>query len=245
VRAPLKKPPSRRHARHVKRCAKLAFPPCLWSCPTSSSPSASVWPGQPPYSPPITTSMFGTEPKRLAVRHDGNGHSSFLPSHRPSLGAHINKDRLTTRAPHAHGWTSTWVVRVPGMQHRAFRLVLPIPPPLAAVIRRHLSRPRAALLAIFVGLLILSNVGVVLRRIAATRNEGFGWKQVIPTTVGKSDSCVFGLSELRNLYEWEVESGNYPTRRRSMFFLATFLQWDRPDRVPSQYPHTSVSRETS
>jgi hypothetical protein len=160
--------------------------------------------------------MFGTEPKRLAVRHDGNG---YLPSHRPSLGAHINKDRLTNRShSHAPGWTSVWVMRIPLMGNQPRRLVLPIPPSVAALIRRHASRPRSVIAVVFVTLLLVFNIRIIIRRIDKTRQTvTSSIDGLIPRTMNKADTCVFGLNELRSLYEWEIESGNYPTRRRSTF----------------------------
>jgi hypothetical protein len=160
----------------------------------------------------------GTEPKRLAVRHEGSaslGNASYLPSHRTQLGAHINKDRLTARADPPARWTSTWVIRIPGGSNRAIRLLLPIPSSVAAVVRRHVGRKRTAAVALIVVLLLVFNVAGMFNRVIDRHDKGFDWNEAIPNGVTKEDTCIFSLDELRTVYEWEVESGNYPTRRRS------------------------------
>jgi WD repeat and SOF domain-containing protein 1 len=154
--------------------------------------------------------------KRFNVRPDGG--NGYLPSHRGALGAHINKDRLTTgggaRGGAGRRWTSVWLVPLPCARRRA-QLVLPIPPGLAQTLRAHLARPRTLLVVCFVGALVLVNVVVITRRIADQRNKGHHWSDVVPATLAKADTCVFSLDEIRKIYTWEVESGNYPSRRRS------------------------------
>lgn len=152
-------------------------------------------------------------PNHLNVRANGNG---YLPSHRGSLSAFINKDKLTgpPHTPH-RSWMSTFYVPVPGAPSRRLKLVLPIPPFVASMIRKRFARPKAVLVSLFVAVLLVLNIAVVWRKLHTTRRPGESWGQTVTNTITKSDTCVFAADQIRNFYEWEVWGGNHPSRRRS------------------------------
>jgi hypothetical protein len=100
------------------------------------------------------------------------------------------------------------------MRARHAQLVLPIPSDYAQPIRRQLARPRRLVL-VFV-LVVAALVFASARRVANPGDSRPRWPTSVPVPgVTKPVNCVFGVGEIRNIYTWEVESGNYPSRRRS------------------------------
>jgi hypothetical protein len=171
-----------------------------------------------------------TDPSRYP---NGNG---VLPSHNSWSNAFIDKDRLTGPHPGPSGWSANWITTVPvAIGHRRFRLPLPIPPAVIAVFRKRNLKPRGVLALFLAGLFIIFNMRMLWHKLRASRNEGVGWGEAVANAVtGHESSLVLGLDELREIYEWEIKSGNYPTRRRSestnshdMPYLLTRLKYRR------------------
>lgn len=152
-------------------------------------------------------------PNHFNVRTNGNG---YLPSHRGTLSAFINKDKLTGPS-HASpkGWMTTVFVPVPGVPSRRLRLILPVPPFMSATIRRRLARPKALLVSVFVVVLVILNIVVVVRKLSQTRRMGEDWQTTVADAITQGDTCVFSADQVRKFWEWEIWSGNHPSRRRS------------------------------
>lgn len=152
-------------------------------------------------------------PNHFNVRANGNG---YLPSHRGSLSAFINKDKLTG-PPHKpnSAWTTTFFVPIPGVPSRRFKVILPLPPFLGAMIRKRLARPKALLISVFIVVLVILNISVVYRKLDYEHRTGESWPQTVTKSITKTDTCVFAADQIRKFYEWEIWSGNHPSRRRS------------------------------
>lgn len=80
--------------------------------------------------------------------------------------------------------------------------------------RKRLARPKALLVSLFVVVLVILNITVVYRKVHHTHRMGESWGQTVTNTITKSDTCVFAADQIRKFYEWEIWSGNHPSRRR-------------------------------
>lgn len=162
-----------------------------------------------------TSARRMTDPPRHT---NGNG---VLPT-----WGYIDKDRLTNplHSPPTGwwaDWTTTYVLPIPFVPSRRIRLVLPIPPGVAGVLRKRTLRPRALVLLLVAVVVVFFNVRMIWRRVNRTGNEP-GWGATVRESItGHESTLVFGLDELREVYEWEIKSGNYPTRRRSKDLVST------------------------
>jgi WD repeat and SOF domain-containing protein 1 len=104
----------------------------------------------------------------------------------------------------------TWVyVPIPGVQGRQLRVILPIPPRLYHSTLTRFGRKRGCTL------LTIGFVCALWILFAFAKRFGTENKQWPTPFQGDPPTLVFEREDLRKVWEWEIASGHYPSRRKS------------------------------
>lgn len=108
-------------------------------------------------------------------------------------------------------WTKPVLLPIPGVQTRNFRLVVPNTPRLHYYLSR-LGRRRGPLLLCFACMAMVMTVFTI--------SKGFGGHDMDPWPSTDSNhaeppTLVFRRADLQRIWEWEIASGNYPSRQSS------------------------------
>jgi WD repeat and SOF domain-containing protein 1 len=160
----------------------------------------------------------------LGTRSSGRPKLSSSSTPLPSFSDSIHeKHRLT----HSNSGLRAWFVPfdvatppVPGFVRRQrVRLYLPLP---IVQLRRRAGKTKqgtaSLVLTVFIALLMI----FALHKRFATRSKS--WPQFV---AGAPPSLVYGRSDLRRIWLWEIASGHYPSSRPCMFVSGRFV------RIPS------------
>lgn len=133
-----------------------------------------------------------------------------------------DKARLTNGLPkyssavqekmHRHTRSMSWTVPVsvpiPGVRTRRLRLFVPNPTRMQPLGLSRIGRRRGPLV---VGLLLVASLCVFF---SFARKFGPEEKQWTPP-FGESSTLIFGREDLQRVWEWEIASGHYPSKRES------------------------------
>lgn len=149
--------------------------------------------------------MFGSGPS-------SGGRPKLSTSPLPSYSDAVHeKHRLTHGNRGWQAWVAPIDVSIPGMRNSP-RVRICVPSPLLHYFRRRSGRRRGALSYIIFAILAVLMVFSLHRRFA-TRNKA--WPEII---AGPPPTLVYGRSDLRRIWLWEIASGHYPSSRPCMFF---------------------------
>jgi len=188
----------------------------------------------------------------------------FSSSHRSTNSR--ERARLTNGLPsysaavqeklYRHGRSSSWFIPlstpIPGIRSRRFRLWVPNPARIHQVSVARFGRKRGTLVLCFGVLLLVFATFAVHRRFNTTSRQ---WP-TFPT--GDPSTLVFTRADLQRIWEWEIDSGHYPSSQKSASPFAGIPEVDpcltrvrlvlfffRPAFLVLQFQKRSVSRQRS
>ena len=133
------------------------------------------------------------------------------PNGLPIISSSIHEKKL--RHARATPWTVSIFLPIPGLRGRHLRLVVPNLSILYHFTFSHFSRRRGTLV------LLLACVSIVFTVYAVAQRFGTEEKQWTPLFTGDPSTLVFGREDLQKIWQWEIQSGHYPSSRESTFFL--------------------------
>jgi len=136
------------------------------------------------------------------------------PNGLPVFSSAIHEKKL--RHSKVSSWTVSIFCPIPGFRNRRIHLILPNLSLLHHFILSRLSRRRGTLV-IFFG--CVSMVFIVFAVAQRFRTEEKQWSA--PLFQGEPSTLVFGREDLQKVWQWEIQSGHYPSRRGSGFFIVT------------------------
>ena len=134
------------------------------------------------------------------------------PNNLPIFSSSIHEKKL--RHAKATSWTISIFLPIPGLRGRHLRLIVPNLSLLHQFTFSHFSRRRGTLV------LLLACVSIVFTVYAVARRFGTEEKQwPTPLFTGEPPTLVFGRDDLQKIWQWEIQSGHYPSSKDSMFFF--------------------------
>ncbi|KAF8314986.1 hypothetical protein DL93DRAFT_2097006 [Clavulina sp. PMI_390] len=155
--------------------------------------------------------MFGATPSSTASGSAYGGRPKLSSSPLPSTysDAVHEKHRLTHGG---RGWKSWFApvdvaIPIPGNARAGPRVRLCLPAPILQYLRRRPARRRGIISYIILGIVAILLVFSLGKRFA-TRNKS--WPEII---AGPPPTLVYGRSDLRRIWLWEIASGHYPSTR--------------------------------
>lgn len=151
-----------------------------------------------------SSSGFGGRPKLS---------TSPLPSYSDAVH---EKHRLTHGTNGWRAWFAPFDVAIPGTRGSR-RVRLYMPSPLLHYIRRRPARRRGVVSYIIYAILAVLMIFSLHHRFA-TRNKS--WPEII---AGPPPTLVYGRSDLRRIWLWEIASGHYPSSRPRMSLSVSLL----------------------
>lgn len=144
--------------------------------------------------------------------------SKYLPipvklagEERPSPLPRYSSDKLQRRT-HTSLWFVPMSIAIPGIHSRRLRLLVPNTTQLHIWSRARFGMKRPAYTIIL--LLALGLSVFALSKRFLTRSKQWPGS-------GPPSTLVFKESELRRIWMWEIDSGHYPSKRKSMHSLYT------------------------
>lgn len=160
---------------------------------------------------PSSSGGFGGRPKLS---------TSPLPS--TYSDAVHEKHRLTHGNRGWRAWFAPVDVSIPGTRNTR-RVRLCIPSPLLHYLRRRPVRRRGVVSYIIFAILAVFMLFSFHKRFA-TRNKS--WPEII---VGPPPTLVYGRSDLRRIWSWEIASGHYPSSRPRMLNIYSIIFCYQPN----------------
>jgi len=146
--------------------------------------------------------------------------SIYFSNHRSTNSR--EKARLTNALPsysaavqeklHRHGRSPSWLVplstSVPGLKGRRLRLWVPNPARIHQVSVARFGRKRGTLVLCFGLFLFVFATFAMHKRFNSSARQ---W----PAFPGDPPTLVFTRADLQRIWEWEIDSGHYPSSRKS------------------------------
>ncbi|KAH8997597.1 glycosyltransferase family 32 protein [Lactarius akahatsu] len=126
------------------------------------------------------------------------------PNGLPIFSSSIHEKKL--RHAKATSWTVSIFLPIPGLR-RHLRLVVPNLSLLYQFIFSQFSRRRGTLVLLFACVSIIFTVYAVAQRFGQRRSSGGS------IFTAESSTLVFGRENLQKIWQWEIESGHYPSSR--------------------------------
>lgn len=125
------------------------------------------------------------------------------------------KHRLTHSNRGIAGWFSVVEMPVPALPGlRARRVRVCVPTPILHHLRRRPVRRRGVLSLILMTILAIFTIFSLHKRFA-TRNKS--WPEIIG---GPPPTLVYGRSDLRRIWLWEIASGHYPSTKSCAYGIS-------------------------
>ena len=143
-------------------------------------------------------------------RQNGFRDLSRSPNGLPVFTSSIHEKKL--RHAKASSWTVSIFFPIPGFRNRHFHLILPNLSLLHQVTLSHFSRRRSTLVLLFA---CVSTAFIIFAIAQRFRTEEKQWSA--PLFPGEPPTLVFGREDLQKIWQWEIQSGHYPSRRDSKF----------------------------
>ena len=146
--------------------------------------------------------------------------STYFSNHRSTNSR--EKARLTNGLPsysaavqeklHRHGRTQSWLIplstSVPGLKGRKLRLWVPNPARIHQVSVARFGRKRGTLVLCFGLFLFVFATFAMHKRFNSSARQ---W----PAFPGDPPTLVFTRADLQRIWEWEIDSGHYPSSQKS------------------------------
>ncbi|KAH9175461.1 glycosyltransferase family 32 protein [Lactarius sanguifluus] len=126
------------------------------------------------------------------------------PNGLPIFSSSIHEKKL--RHAKATSWTVSIFLPIPGLR-RHLRLVVPNLSLLYQFAFSHFSRRRGTLVLLLACVSIIFTVYAVAQRFGQRRSSGGSLFTAEPSTL------VFGRENLQKIWQWEIQSGHYPSSR--------------------------------
>lgn len=149
-------------------------------------------------------------------RASSRGRSSPLPSYSSAI-----HEKTFVNGRVQSGFFTVFPVPIPGVPGRQLRLPLPIPPRLYHSTTARFGRKRGCLILIFGCLTVLWTVFAFAKRFGTHEKQ---W----PTPFQSDTTLVFQRDDLKKIWEWEISSGHYPSKRPSALLDFLLLVFKRP-----------------
>lgn len=160
--------------------------------------------------------------------------SSIYFSSQRSASNQREKSRLTNGLPtyssavqeklhNRHARTSSWFVPVsmaiPGVQTRRLRMLIPNPARLHKGSVTRFGRKRGTTLLCMGIVLITFIIFAFHQRFGSQEKQ---WPTI--SLPGDPPTLVFSKADLQRIWKWEIESGHYPSSRKSKFLTRSDMQ---------------------
>jgi DDB1- and CUL4-associated factor 13 len=147
-------------------------------------------------------------------RQNGLRDLSRSPNGLPVFTPSIHEKKL--RHPKPPSWTFSLYLPIPGLRNRHLHIILPNLPLFHRFTRSHFSRRRGTLVLLLTCVSILFTIFAIVQRLRTREKQ---W--AAPLFPGEPPTLVFGREDLQKIWQWEVQSGHYPSSRDSAFFAGT------------------------
>lgn len=148
------------------------------------------------------------------LRQNGFRDLARSPNGLPIFSSSSSIHEKKLRHAKATSWTVSIFLPIPGLRGRHLRLIIPNLSLLHQFTFSHFSRRRGTLV------LLLACVSIVFTVYAVARRFGTEEKQwPTPLFTGEPPTLVFGREDLQKIWQWEIQSGHYPSSRESTFFF--------------------------
>lgn len=125
----------------------------------------------------------------------------------PTLPSYSSAIRQKSHRQQSGTWTTLYIP-IPGVQRRQLRIPMPIPPRLYHEVIARYGRKRGCLMIVLSAIALLWIIFALLMRFGTKEKQ---W----PTPFQSDTTLVFQRDDLRRIWEWEIESGHYPSSRKS------------------------------
>lgn len=150
----------------------------------------------------------------LPVSPRPNGHrekgrlSNGLPSYSTAV-----QEKMGSRHSHSLSWTTPITLPIPGVKTRRLRILVP------NIARFHQSSVARFGRRKGPAILCLSIFAFVFTIFALAKRFATEDKKWPTTPFGTPPTLVFGRQELQRIWQWEIESGHYPSGQKSTLFV--------------------------
>jgi DDB1- and CUL4-associated factor 13 len=137
--------------------------------------------------------------------------SIYLPKSKrgrsPELPVHTGMGREKF---HRHAYSSSWTEQIslpiPGVRTRRLRILVPKFDLLYHLATARLGHRRGPLILIFCALFLIITGFSFSRQLSTNETQ---WPRLTP---GNPSTLVFQREDIKRIWQWEVESGHYPSR---------------------------------
>lgn len=151
----------------------------------------------------MTSSIYLPGPLRANGRYKSRPpNGSSLPQYSAAV-----EDKMHRRRP---SWMLQTHVRIPGLRARRLRLYILNPLRLHHSSVARFGRKRGTIVFCFILLLAVFSVFALTKRFA-TRQKSW------PAPFISDSTLVYKRADLQRIWQWEISSGHYPSRRSSEF----------------------------
>lgn len=123
------------------------------------------------------------------------------------------QEKLGHRHSHSLPWTTPITVPIPGVKTRRLRILMPNPARFHQFSITRFGRRKGP------ALLCLSVLAVFFTVFALAKRFAMQDKKWPTTPFGTPPTLVFGREELQRIWQWEIQSGHYPSGQKSMQLL--------------------------
>jgi DDB1- and CUL4-associated factor 13 len=122
------------------------------------------------------------------------------------------QEKLQHRHSHSDSWTKPFLIPIPGVRTRRLRILLPYSERLHQFGVSRLGRKRARLAACLSCLTVILIVFFFSKKL-----DGSGWREESKSG-SEPSTLVFRREDLQRIWNWEIASGHYPSRRSGRKF---------------------------
>lgn len=150
----------------------------------------------------MASSAYSPVPQRANGHYKGRL-STSLPSYSSAVQEKLG------RRPQPPPWFTPVPLRVPGLHNRRLRVIMLNPLRMHHLSVTRFGRKRGSLLLFFAFLAVMFTTFALAKRFGTHEKKWPG-----PFT-GDPPTLVFKREDLQRIWQWEIASGHYPSRRSS------------------------------
>jgi len=153
----------------------------------------------------MASSIYFPVPRRPNGHHNLKSRASNgLPIHSSAVQEKLHRHR----DPHSLSWIIPVSLAIPGLQNRRLRVLVPNPNRLHQLSVSRFGRKRGRLLLCFAFLIMIFTTFALAKRFGTEEKK---W----PAPFTDPPTLVFKREDLQRIWQWEISSGHYPSRRAS------------------------------
>ena len=151
----------------------------------------------------------------LPVPPRGNGHKGRLPNVLPSYSTAV-QEKLGHRHSHSLPWIIPIILPIPGVKTRRLRILIPNFARFHQFSVTRFGRKKGP------ALLCMTVFAIIFTFFALAKRFAMQDKKWPTTPFGTPPTLVFGREDLQRIWQWEIQSGHYPSAQKSMLLMDIF-----------------------